>query len=245
MTKKNVIIFVLAAAVVAGALVFDGVSRRHAANNAQATQSPAATTQAVDPTNSAAQTDGQTTAATDATPATDDGQNVQPADGTQQDAAAADDSQVQTDAVAAPAPQPLIVPAGTTLTVRLGEDLSSRTSEAGQTFAATLDRDIVVGGQTVIAAGASVTGKVVFARPVGALAGEANLQIKVVAVNVNDANLPVSTAPRSFGPKIKGKNKVGRFMKGLLKRADGQEREVLLEGQTAYSFTLRHSITIG
>jgi len=128
--------------------------------------------------------------------------------------------------------------------VRLGQELGSKTSTAGQSFSATLDRDVVVGGQTAIAAGANVTGKVVFARPVGALAGEASLQLKLVSVNVNDADLPVATIVRSFGPKMKGKNKVGKFFKGLAKRSVGEEREVVLDDQTAYSFTLRRSLQI-
>src|SRR5208282_3626042 len=108
---------------------------------------------------------------------------------------------------AAPAAPALVVPAGTTLTVRLGQELGSKSGEAGQSFSATLDRDVVVDGQTAIAAGASVAGRVVFARPVGALAGEANLQLKLVSVNIDNSDLTVVTAVRSFGPPIKGKNK--------------------------------------
>jgi hypothetical protein len=107
-----------------------------------------------------------------------------------------------------------------------------------------LDRDVVVDGQTAIAAGASVTGKVAFARPVGALAGEASLQLKLISVNVNDADLAVSTSVRSFGPQIKGQNKVGKFFKGLAKRSVGDEREVVLDEQSAYSFTLRRALQI-
>ena len=141
-------------------------------------------------------------------------------------------------------PQPIFIPAGTTLTVRLGEALGSRISEVGQKFSATLDRDVVVGGETVIAAGASVTGKVVSAKPAGPLAGEANLQLKLTSVNADNARLTLATSVRSFGPKIKGKNKVGRFMKGLVKRASGEEKEVLLAEQSACSFTLQHRLQI-
>ena len=38
--------------------------------------------------------------------------------------------------MAAPAPQPIVVPAGTVITVRLGETLSSKESQAGQAFTA-------------------------------------------------------------------------------------------------------------
>jgi hypothetical protein len=102
----------------------------------------------------------------------------------------------------------------------------------------------VLRGRTVIAAGASVTGKVEFAKHVGALSGEPNLQIKLTSINVDDADLAVVTSVQSFGPKIKGKNKVGRFMKGLLKRAVGKEREVVLDDHSVCSFTLRRRLRI-
>lgn len=138
-------------------------------------------------------------------------------------------------AVKAPA---FVVPSGTEFTLRLEEPLGSKISQPDQTFAATLDHDIELHGRTVIAAGARVTGKVVKARPAGRLAGEATLQLQITSVKVNRREVEVLTAVRSFGPTIQGKNKVGRFMKGIAKRMDGEENEVLLAEQTAYSFSL-------
>jgi len=58
------------------------------------------------------------------------------------------------------------------------------------------------------------------------------------------SDLRVLTATRSFGPNIKGKSKVGRFIKGAAKRALHEEREVLLAAQSSYSFTLRRPLQI-
>jgi hypothetical protein len=138
----------------------------------------------------------------------------------------------------------ITVPTGTPLTLRLAEPLGSRISQADQSFSATLDRDIDLNGKTVIAAGAPVTGKVVFARPAGPLAGEANLQIEVTSINFKNQDFDVLTAARSFGPAIQGKTKISRFMKGLAKRAEGQEHEVLLQEQTAFTFTLSRPLKI-
>ena len=238
MSRKTIIIVGLAAGVVAAALVFDGVSRRRAGNSGPAiSQNPVTTTPPAggSANSSNAGTEVQPAVPPAATgPAAEPGQNPVPGA----------DAQAPADENAAAAAQALVVPVGTTLTVRLGEELGSKTSEAGQSFSATLDQDVVVDGQTAIAAGANVTGKVVFARPVGALAGEASLQLKVTSINVNNADLEVVTSVRSFGPKIKGKNKVGRFMKGLAKRSVGDEREVVLDEQSAYSFTLRRPLQI-
>jgi len=254
MNRKSVIIFVLAAGAVAAALVFDGVSHRRASNQA-VLQNAAMTTQPVDaqadtanagsqdqttdPATAGAASDANT--AEDAAPS-DDVQAQADGDGTAADAtnAAAD----APDGQQPPSPQPIIVPAGTTLAVRLGEDLGSGFSKVNQHFSATLDRDVVVRGQTVIAAGAGVTGRVVAVRPAGAVAGEANLQLKITSVRLDNGNLAVVTSARSFGPTIRGKNKVGRFFKGLAKRAAGQEHEVLLAEQSQCSFTLARRLEI-
>ena len=243
MSRKTIIVIGLAAAVVAAALVFDGVSRRRAANSSPATsQNPVTTPPTGVAANSSSPNAG--TAVQPAVPPAD----TAPATETEEKPAAGVAAEAPTDDNAAdnaaPAAPALVVPAGTTLTVRLGQELGSKSSEAGQSFSATLDRDVVVGGQTAIAAGASVTGKVVFARPVGALAGEASLQLKLISVNVDNADLKVVTSVQSFGPIIKGKNKVGKFFKGLAKRSVGDEREVVLDDQTACSFTLRRSLQI-
>ncbi|MGA2981006.1 MAG: hypothetical protein ABSD76_15565 [Terriglobales bacterium] len=251
MSRKTIMVFVLATGIVAAALVFDGVSYRHAGNNSQAMlQNRGTTTRPADGSENSSNAEPAA-----ASPATESGQSAEP-DAT---------SQAQTNGTpTAAAALPIVVPAGTTLTVRLGEQLGSRISAIGQSFSATLDRDVVVDGQTVIPAGASVTGKVVFARHVGVLAGEASLQLKLTSINTNNADLDVVTSVRSFGHEIKGKNKVGRFVKGLLKRgtvgcqltvsyqmcsdlivrAGGGEREVLLANQSAYSFTLRRPLQI-
>jgi hypothetical protein len=142
------------------------------------------------------------------------------------------------------APQPVIVAAGMKLTVKLGDDLGSKTSQTGQSFSATLDRDVIVDGQTAIPAGANVSGTIVSARPFGKYAGEANLTLKLTSVNINNIDQNIATAPRSFGKPIKAKGKVKKFLGGLVKRAEGDEKEVTLAAQSTYTFTLRKPLTI-
>ena len=179
MSRKTIIVFVLTAGMVAGALVFEGASRRQKENSSHATTQNQVTTPAGGSSNSsntqtAVQTDVQQDAS-DTETASITGQDAASGDGPAAPTSAdATDGDAPADA-AQPAAQPIIVPAGTTLTVRLGEALGSRISEANQSFSATVDQDVVVRGQTVIAAGTTVTGKVVAANPAGALAGEASL----------------------------------------------------------------------
>jgi len=141
-------------------------------------------------------------------------------------------------------PSAAIVPTGAELTLRLDEPLGSKISQIDQSFSGSLDRDIDIDGHTMIPAGARVTGKVVFARPAGLVSGEASLKLEVTSVKVKNRELDVQTAVRAFGPNVQGINKVGRFMKGIVKRVDGEEREVLLEEQTAYTFNLSQPLPI-
>src|SRR5277367_4372171 len=64
-------------------------------------------------------------------------------------------------------PPPLVVPAGTTLTISLAQAVGSKISQAGQSFSGTLANSITVDGKTAIPAGASATGTIVDAKPLG------------------------------------------------------------------------------
>ena len=67
------------------------------------------------------------------------------------------------------------IPAGTELTLALDSTLSSETSQAGDTFTATVIEPIVVENREVIAAGSTIEGKVTDAIPAKRGAGEATL----------------------------------------------------------------------
>jgi hypothetical protein len=144
----------------------------------------------------------------------------------------------------APTPQPIIVSAGTPLTVRLAEKLGSTLSQTGQAFSAALDKDVIVDGQTAIAAGANLSGTVVSAKPAGRFNGEASLTLRLTSINLNGVDQAIVTSTRSFGANIKAKGKVRKFLGGLAKRAEGDEKEVVLSAQSACTFTLRQALEI-
>ena len=56
------------------------------------------------------------------------------------------------------------IPAGTHITVRMGQEISSGTAKVGNHFEASLAHDLVVKGKTVAKAGAPVRGKVTLAK---------------------------------------------------------------------------------
>lgn len=101
--------------------------------------------------------------------------------------------------------KPVVVPAGTVLTVRLGETLGSKASSPGQAFTGSVSHDIAVDGKTAIPAGSQATGTVVDAKPLGRFKGGAVLQLKLNSVNVNGNEVTLSTA--SFTRTAKGKGK--------------------------------------
>jgi hypothetical protein len=101
--------------------------------------------------------------------------------------------------------QPLVVPAGTVLTVRLGQAVGSKISSPGQTFSATVASPVEIEGRTAIPAGASASGTVVDAKPLGRFKGGAVLQVRLSSVTVSGHERPVSTSFVVRTEKGKGK----------------------------------------
>ena len=92
------------------------------------------------------------------------------------------------------APRPLVVPAGTVLTVRLGQSVGSKISSPGETFTATVASPVTVDGRTAIAAGASASGTVVDAKPLGRFKGAATLQLRLTSITAGGSDHSISTS---------------------------------------------------
>jgi hypothetical protein len=106
---------------------------------------------------------------------------------------------------AATQPAPVTIPAGTVITVRTGQALSSKTSQVGETFTATVARPVDVGGSVAIPDGAKATGTVTTAHPLGRFKGGAMLGLRLTSVEINGQNVPVDTASVARTEKGKGK----------------------------------------
>jgi hypothetical protein len=91
-------------------------------------------------------------------------------------------------------PPRLTIKAGTYVTVRLNEILSSDHSMVGDAFTATLTKPIVVDGVVVAARGQNVTGHVTEAKKAGRVAGTSRLGIQLVELPVVDGQqLPIQS----------------------------------------------------
>jgi hypothetical protein len=120
--------------------------------------------------------------------------------------AAASQTNASTDSSAAPAnrasnqppaattPGPLVIPAGTSITVRLQQGLSSASAVPGERFDAVVDEPIVLDDRTAIAVGTPVVGHVIVARRSGRLHHPGELGLTLDSVVVNNQEVPLTTS---------------------------------------------------
>src|SRR4051812_7655875 len=97
----------------------------------------------------------------------------------------------------APPPMPasaLIVPAGTWVTVRVNQPLSTDHNQQGDSFTATLAQPIVANGRVIAHRGQTVAGVVADARKAGRVKGTSELSLKLTEVGLADGRqVPITT----------------------------------------------------
>lgn len=112
-------------------------------------------------------------------------------------------------AAAQPVKAAVVVPAGTVLTVRLGQAVGSKISQTGQSFSASLATPVEIAGKTVIPSGAHASGIVVDAKPLGRFKGAASLQLKLNSITVDGTEHAIETSSVVRTQKGKGKRTAG------------------------------------
>jgi hypothetical protein len=104
-----------------------------------------------------------------------------------------------------PPPPPLVVASGTSLLVRLGSTLDTKSAQTGQPFNGVLARSVVVHGEVAIPAGAGVSGSVVDSKSPGRFKGEGVLSITLNSIDIR--GVPREIATSTFSQTVKGKGK--------------------------------------
>jgi hypothetical protein len=105
-----------------------------------------------------------------------------------------------------PAPlPPVVIDAGTLLTVTIDQTVSSKTNNKGDSFAASLAAPISVGGVTVLPTGTRAKGTVLQADSAGRVKGGAVLALTLDSITVNGQ--PYSIQTSEFEETIKGRGK--------------------------------------
>jgi hypothetical protein len=135
------------------------------------------------------------------------GQNQQMAPGQNQQMAQAPPQQMAPSPAPEPPPPPppITVPAGTSIVVRMGSTLDTKSTIDGDTFTGSLARAVSVHGEVAIPAGAGVSGTVVQSKSPGKFKGEGVLSIALTAINVGGA--PESIQTSHYTVTVKGKGK--------------------------------------
>lgn len=103
-------------------------------------------------------------------------------------------------------PQRVEVPAGTALTLRLADTVSSQTSQPGESFRATVATPVSVDGKVAIPAGASVLGRVTEVHALRKIGGQAHLAVRFDSVELPSG----ASAPISAGFSRTGKSETGK-----------------------------------
>ena len=175
-------------------------------------------------------------------------------------------------AMAGAASAPLVVPAGTVLTVRLGETLGSKASTTGQGFSATLAEPLMIDGKEVAPKGATAAGTVVDAQPLGKFKGGAKLELRLTSVTLNGRETPVESSIVDREVTGKGKRSavmigggagLGALIGGLAGGGKGAaigagagaaagtggtyftgNKEIVLPAETAISFKLKNDVQL-
>ena len=106
---------------------------------------------------------------------------------------------------AAPRPRPIVVPAETVISVVLDESISSKTSQPGQTFTASVSQPVEVDGKLAIPKGAHASGIVKDAKPAGRFKGGASLELTLASIEIHGENYDVHTTAPNETSKGKGK----------------------------------------
>jgi hypothetical protein len=168
--------------------------------------------------------------------------------------------------------QPVTIPAGTILTVRLGQSLSTKTARAGDTFTGTIAEPVSADGKVVIPSGADASGTVTDSKAMGHFKGGALLSIVLNSVTVNGQSIPVETSANSHSEKGKGKRSaiaigggagLGALIGGLAGGGKGAaigaaagagagtagaaftgNKEIELPAESAVSFKLLQAVTV-
>jgi hypothetical protein len=174
--------------------------------------------------------------------------------------------------VAPPPPQPVTVPSGTRLSIRLNQELNSETAQVGDTFRGSISTAVVVGETIAIPTTADVEGRVVDVKSAGRFAGQSDLVIELTRLHMNGKTYTLTTdrwsksgssRGKSTAAKVGGGAAVGAVLGGIFGggkgaaigaaagagagtgvSAVGKGQQILLKPETVLDFQLQNSVSV-
>ena len=127
----------------------------------------------------------------------------------------------------------VIVPAGTLITVRLDNPLSTESSRVGDVLHATVVAPVQVGGETVISEGASVQGYVAMVEAASPVTGRGHLQFKYERLRVGSGEYNLDS------PSV-----IYDSVPGMPRDPAAGDSPLLFEPGTLLRFSLDHEIEL-
>ncbi len=109
-----------------------------------------------------------------------------------------------------PGARELTVPAGTSIRVQTIDAISSKTSQAGQTYRASLAAPIVVGDSVAVPKGADVSIQVTQARSAGKIKGSSELTLALASLSYQGKSYPLASSAVQQVGKSRGKQTATR-----------------------------------
>jgi len=103
-------------------------------------------------------------------------------------------------------PQPVTIPSGTQIAIRVSEQLSSETSQVGDVFHGSISAPISVDGQPVVPTTADVEGRVVEVKPAARFKGQSDLQLELTRLVVSGKSYTIQTDRWSKAGNARGKS---------------------------------------
>jgi hypothetical protein len=167
----------------------------------------------------------------------------------------------------------VIIPSGTTISVRLLDRIDTATSHAGDSFRATLNAPLVdESGATVVPKGSEVTGKIVDVKSAGHFAGNSELALELTQLSVNGKPYSLQTNQytrkgksrgKSTAEKVGGGAALGAILGGIFGGAKGaaigatvgagagtgvsatsRGQQIVLRPETALDFQLESTLSV-
>ena len=171
-----------------------------------------------------------------------------------------------------PAPKRVTIPSGTTLAIRLVDELDSETAQPGQTFKATLDSPLSVDGEVVVPAGHDVQGHVIDVKSAGKFAGKSELSLQLERISVGNRSYNIQTDQyrregssrgKSTAKKVGAGAAIGAIIGGIAGGGKGaaigaaagggvgggvqaatKSQQIKLPTESVVTFTLQSSVTV-
>lgn len=111
-------------------------------------------------------------------------------------------------------PKRVTIPSGTSLAIRLVDEIDSETAQPGQSFKATLDSPLSVDGDIVLPSGYDVQGHVVDVKSAGKFAGKSLLILQLDRISVGGKSYSIQTDQYSREGSSRGKNTAAKVGTG-------------------------------